>query len=154
MSDSGADIVIAQHTHNISVREYYGNSYLNYWQGDFLFATSVSKYKETGLLLEIEFEKDRFYIKEHLLKHEGNRVFYDKAQDLSEYDARNERLKNGELFTEEYNAYSREYVLSKYEERHILRMISAIRFEEFNDIVDKGLHVMLMEGNEGEIIGR
>ena len=119
-----------------------------------------------------------------MLKHEGNRVFYDKAQDLSEYDARNERLKNGELFTEEYNAYSREqmtkflrafrgntvfdkvmyrllskekfleYVLSKYEERHILRMISAIRFEEFNDIVDKGLHVMLMEGNEGEIIGR
>ena len=175
MADSGADIVIAQHTHNISVKENYKESYLNYGQGDFLFATSVSEYKETGLLLEIVFQENEFYVMEHLMKHEGKRVFLEESQDLSEYNLRSERLQSGDLFIKEYEEYSRmqmvkflrafrgntffdklmyrllprekylEYVISKYDERHILRMISSIQFEEFNDIVGKGLEVMLRE---------
>ena len=175
MADSGADIVIAQHTHNISVKENYKESYLNYGQGDFLFATSVSEYKETGLLLEIVFQENEFYVMEHLMRHEGKRVYLEESQDLSEYNLRSERLQSGDLFIKEYEEYSRtqmvkflrafrgntfidklmyrllprekflEYIISKYDERHILRMISSIQFEEFNDIVGKGLEVMLKE---------
>lgn len=52
-SSSGADYVIAQHTHCIGCIEQYGGSYLVYGQGNFLFDDGEEEDLQTAILLSI-----------------------------------------------------------------------------------------------------
>ena len=54
--DSGADLVVAQHTHCIGCKEEYNGSTLVYGQGNFLFDHSDSEYWKTSLLIEVDLE--------------------------------------------------------------------------------------------------
>lgn len=58
-ADSGADLVIAQHSHCIGCQEVYNNSTLIYGQGNFLFDHSESEYWKTSLLIEIELDSHK-----------------------------------------------------------------------------------------------
>ena len=179
MADNGADLVIAQHTHCVGICEDYQSAQLIYGQGDFLFARSVSEYKETGILIEVGLERAdtetesagavNAQITRHLIRHEGGRVFLDPDQDMSAFDERSARFAAGETFDEEFGEYAQQkltmflqafrgmnykdalirkifgkeryakYVRRHYNEHQILRMISALSFEEFNEIVTRGL---------------
>lgn len=173
MADSGADIIIAQHTHCIGLTEIYNDSYLLYGQGDFLFARSVNEYKETGLLLEVLIDENGFSVKEHLLKHEGGKVIYDINQNFNDFYERNRKYAMGDRFELEYKEFSDrkiimfleafrgknlldkvvrktlprsvyiKYLKKQYTEKQVLRMISAIQFEEFRESVIKGLWNMI-----------
>lgn len=177
MADNGADIIIAQHTHCIGLTENYNGSYLLYGQGDFLFARSVNVYKATGLLLEVLFEDNGFHVREHLLRHEGGKVLYDPAQNFDAFSERNRRFAEGDCFDCEYKEFSDDkivmfleafrgkrlrdkiikkimprssyvrYIKTRYEEKHILRMISAVQFEEFRESVITGLWNMIEQNN-------
>lgn len=65
MSEKGADLVIAQHTHCIGCMESYHNAELVYGQGNFIFDGADNEYWNTGMLLEIcldgENKRLRFY---------------------------------------------------------------------------------------------
>ena len=58
-SDSGADVVIAQHTHCIGAAENYNESLLVYGQGNFLFDTEESEFENTSLLVSLKISNDR-----------------------------------------------------------------------------------------------
>lgn len=62
--DSGADVVICQHSHAIGCYERYLNSSIVYGQGNFIFDYTNNSFWLTGLLIEINF----FNKKEHSLK--------------------------------------------------------------------------------------
>ena len=71
-ADSGADLVIAQHSHCIGCREIYNKSTLIYGQGNFLFDHSDSDYWKTSMLIEVELDSRNIsYIP--IVKH-GNAV--------------------------------------------------------------------------------
>ena len=95
MADSGADIVISQHTHAIGFDEEYNGSYLLYGQGNFCFNLSkvVNEYTATGLLLEIDFSNSGFSVKKHKVRRTDVGCIYDEAQDLSDFDERSQRHK-------------------------------------------------------------
>ncbi len=110
MADSGADCVLAQHTHCIGTREDYNGAYLLYGQGNFHFdmraRADMTKY---GLLLELVFSEEGTRIKPHRISLEGNRATYDPRQDLSGFEERNRRLAAGESFEAEFSAYCEEW---------------------------------------------
>ncbi|MBQ4361825.1 MAG: CapA family protein [Lachnospiraceae bacterium] len=182
MAESGADLVIAQHTHCVGIEEEYQGSRLIYGQGDFLFARSVNEYKETGLVIEVTVPRGdgegktagsdaagAVQITKHLVRHSGGAVFYDEEQDMTAFDERSRRFADGETFDREFEEYAQEkltmflrafrghnvgdmiyrkifgpekyarYIRKKYNEKQILRMISALQFEEFNEVAVRGL---------------
>lgn len=58
MIDSGADIVICQHTHCIGCMEEYNKGKIIYGQGDFLFARpSRNEFRYSGLLIQLDITK-------------------------------------------------------------------------------------------------
>lgn len=57
MSEKGADVVVAQHTHCIGCYEEYQRSLLVYGQGNFIFNSSDDEISKTSLLIALEIEK-------------------------------------------------------------------------------------------------
>lgn len=68
MADSGADYIVAQHTHCIGCEEYYGSSYLLYGQGNFLFDRMALPMAREGLVTELDFGSENILIKHHCVK--------------------------------------------------------------------------------------
>ena len=54
MVDSGADLIICQHSHCVGCYENYNNSIIVYGQGNFLFDQSVNECWETGILISLD----------------------------------------------------------------------------------------------------
>ena len=168
LADSGADVVISQHTHCIGIEEYYNNTYLLYGQGDFSFGTKVNEYKATGLVLELNIGEEIQIIK-HLIIHNKGYCQYPEEQNMDEFDARTAAFLEGNDFDSEFSDYADEtlikfleafrgkdnirrvlkkilpyklykkYLYSLYTEKHLLRIISGMQFDEFNEIAVRGL---------------
>lgn len=172
MADSGADVVLAQHTHAISCREHYNNSYLLYGQGDFQFAFGNHQriHKKNGIIVELEVSSESIEVKEHLIEHSFGYTKYAECQSLSDFEIRNSRLADGDTFDAEFAKYAEERMLKwidafagkknflenlliqlhlrrriskrmllKYQDPQVLRIISGIEFEEFRELLLKGL---------------
>lgn len=168
MADNGADVVISQHTHCIGIEEYYNNTYLLYGQGDFSFGTKANVFKATGLVLELDFG-EKLQIKRHLIIHNKGYCQYPEDQNMAEFDARTHAFLEGNDFDKEFSDYADEmlikfleafrgkdvirrilkkilpyklykkYLYKLYTEKQILRIISGMQFEEFNEIAVRGL---------------
>lgn len=54
MIDSGANLVICQHSHCIGCEEYWKDGHIIYGQGNFLFDANSNEYWDTGLLIDLE----------------------------------------------------------------------------------------------------
>lgn len=94
MADSGADIILAQHTHCIGCEEYYKDAYLLYGQGNFLFARQKREITKSGLLVKIVFNssnRDFSIIKYKTLVKDG-RVRLDTSQDLTDFYERSKHV--------------------------------------------------------------
>lgn len=112
MADSGADIVISQHTHAVGLEEHYNGAYFLYGQGNFCFNLSprVSEYTKEGVLLEVDFGDDGFKIHKHLVRRTELGCEYDGAQDFGSFDERSrlhEALLNGDPGA--WKAFEQEY---------------------------------------------
>lgn len=57
--DAGADIVVGHHSHVVQPLEYYGNGYIAYSLGNFVFDQSFSEETMTGAVLEVLIEKKK-----------------------------------------------------------------------------------------------
>ena len=67
--DSGADLVIGHHPHVIQPSEYYKEKYIIYSLGNFVFDQNFSAETMEGLVVEVEFDKDKISaIKERKVK--------------------------------------------------------------------------------------
>lgn len=114
MAESGADIIISQHTHAIGEEEYYKNSYLLYGQGNFCFHFSkkLTEWVETGLLLEIDYTDNGYSVNKHVVRRDGPYVRYDKEQNLEGFFERSKRLSAGDEFKPELKKLADEKVIT------------------------------------------
>lgn len=86
MADSGADMILSQHTHCVGCEEYYNGSYLLYGQGDFLLKNFAPGLTDSGLIIELDVVDGKVEIKKHLVESVDNLfVRYNEHQDLSEF---------------------------------------------------------------------
>ncbi len=168
MADSGADCVIAQHTHCIVAEEYYNGAYLLYGQGNFYLRqptnSSITRY---GLLLELSLSDGSLQVKRHLVHLDGDMVVY-PAQDLSGFLERSRRLTEGDLFEKEFSEYCQgwfvkwlmefrglrfkdrllrklmsadkfyQYLRNSYSDHTVLRMLEHVRGEEDVEVMQRG----------------
>lgn len=104
MVDSGANMVLSQHTHCVGSEEYYRGAYLLYGQGNFLFRSFNNEFTDTGLLLEIIFEKN-IVIKKHLVRAISDKVRYDDQQDFSEFDIRSALVYDDKIIKDLFDEY-------------------------------------------------
>lgn len=89
MADSGADMILSQHTHCVGCEEWYNGSYLLYGQGDFLLQNFAPGLTDTGLIIELKIDNGNFDIIKHLVKSTENiYVRYAEKQDLSAFEER------------------------------------------------------------------
>lgn len=105
MADSGADIILSQHTHCVGSEEYYQGAYLLYGQGNFLFRSFNNEFTDTGLLLELELEEGNITVKKHLVNAVEDTVRYDETQDFSDFDQRSALISNENLTQAMFNEY-------------------------------------------------
>lgn len=103
MADSGADVIISQHTHAIGEEEYYNNSYLLFGQGNFCFhfTKRLYEYNVTGLLLELIIDDKGFNVIKHIIHRKNEGIIYDEKQDFTLFDQRSKKLLDNELFVDE-----------------------------------------------------
>ena len=93
MADSGADLVVAQHTHCIGCEEIWNGAYLLYGQGDFLLNNFAPGLTDTGLLLELEILGGKVSVKKHPVRLLDNCfVRMDPKSDLTSFRDRSEKL--------------------------------------------------------------
>ena len=93
MADSGADLVIAQHTHCIGCEEIYNGATLIYGQGDFLLRNFAPGLTDSGLLVELVVDGGKVVVRKHLVRSVDNLyVHYADVQDLSAYEARSAKV--------------------------------------------------------------
>lgn len=112
MAESGADFVIAQHTHCIGTKEDYNGAYLLYGQGNFYFHQKLEKdVTSTGLLLEVDFVGSSIDVKHHLIYLDKDMAKYDDKQDLTDFVKRSQRLKSGDGFEKEFSQYCEKWTL-------------------------------------------
>ena len=105
MVDSGADMILSQHTHCVGSEEYYKGAYLLYGQGNFLFRSFNDEFTDTGLIVEVEFCDKKPIIKKYLVNAVDDTVRYDDSQDFSDFDRRSSQLMDEEFLAEQYRNY-------------------------------------------------
>ena len=117
MADSGANMVLSQHTHCVGSEEYYKGAYLLYGQGNFLFRSFNNEFTDTGLILEVVFENGDVIINKHLVEAIQDTVRYAAQQNFTDFYERSERIKDDAFVHEHFrkHAYTRiKYYLNTY----------------------------------------
>ena len=106
MADSGADMVLSQHTHCIGSEENYNGSYLLYGQGDFLLKNFKPGLTDTGLLVELAIQDGRVEVRKHKVESVDNKyVRYAANQDLSDFMQRSSRIEDEEFVDSEFRRF-------------------------------------------------
>ncbi|MBR5653772.1 MAG: CapA family protein [Prevotella sp.] len=106
MADSGADVILSQHTHCIGCEEYYNGSYLLYGQGDFLFNNFRPKLTDTGIIVELSFKEGQMQIKKHFVKCTDNYCLqYVKNYDFSEFEERSSHVNDDAFLDAQFQQF-------------------------------------------------
>ena len=105
MVDSGANMILSQHTHCVGSEEYYKGAYLLYGQGNFLFRSFNNEFTDTGLIIELIIEDNGFSVKKHLVDAIKDTVRYDEDQDFLAFDVRSSKLTDDEFVYSEFQKY-------------------------------------------------
>lgn len=105
MVDSGANMILSQHTHCVGCEEYYKDAYLLYGQGNFLFRSFNNEFTDTGLIIELVLKDGKVTIKKHLVDAVGYTVRYNEMQDFSEFDKCSIEAKDEDFVLQKFEAY-------------------------------------------------
>lgn len=108
--DSGASLVICQHSHCVGCEEKYKGCTIVYGQGNFLFDARDSDYWQTGLLVEIE---DNFEVKYYPVRKCKNVVRLADDQDaeqiLQGFNKRSLEIQESGFVSRNYSRLVQEY---------------------------------------------
>lgn len=108
MVDSGANMVLSQHTHCVGCEENYRGGYLLYGQGNFLFSIFKGKFTDTGLIIELGIAGENIIIKKHLVNAVADTVRYNENQDFGEFNKRSLLLSDEKRLQELFDEYCME----------------------------------------------
>ena len=168
MVESGASIVLTQHSHCIGVEERYKNGYCLYGQGNFSFGINNDDYSGSGILLELQINKKTYNINKHLIQLKHGRSIYAKNQDFSDFLLRSDILNDKEKYKKLFlqfcyermindlevligkNIYNRiikkilpkkiyyNYIRKMYNNRNIYTVINSFRCSDHREIIING----------------
>lgn len=106
MADSGADMIISQHTHCVGCEEWYNGSYLLYGQGDFLLKNFAPGLTDTGMIVELDVKDRKIQIKKHIVNSIDNMfVRYSDEQDFSAFNERSQKMKDEKYVKEQFQNF-------------------------------------------------
>lgn len=105
MVDSGANLILSQHTHCVGSEEHYKGAYLLYGQGNFLFRSFNDGFTNSGLIIELVLSSESVGIKKHLVKAVSNTVRYDEQQDFASFDKRSSRINDDAFIQQQFDNY-------------------------------------------------
>ncbi len=174
MVDSGADMVLSQHTHCIGSEEYYNGAYLLYGQGNFLFRSFKNEFTDTGLIIELVLSGDVFSINKHLVRAEEDKVRYADVQDFVDFDRRSLMVKDDVFLQRQFEDYcyklipdylahfqanncvrkilmkcfpklGKKYLLSYYRRPQLLFLLHTYRSEQNREAIIAGMNRLLLE---------
>lgn len=172
MADSGANMILSQHTHCIGTEEYYNGAYLLYGQGNFLFRSFNNEFTDTGLIVELDIESEGFKVKKHLVNAVNDSVRYDEHQDFSSFNKRSARVLDEEFLQEQFEKYClkelpvylraykgktfcgkfvrkflpriyKHIYMTEYKREQLLLTLHSLRSEQNREVAIKGLEVYL-----------
>lgn len=112
MIDSGADLVLCQHSHCVSCSEEYNGGTILYGQGNFIFhqKNNLPQTKE-GLLVKIsvdEKNKSIEFIHTHLDQNDRACVTEDPSDFVRDFNSRNANFKKADLVAEKYCEFAKQ----------------------------------------------
>lgn len=107
--DSGADLVVGQHTHCIGCSEVYKGKTIVYGQGDFYFARPTNnEYRFSGLLIEVEATKESLSVAFNVRVKPENTIRLatdeERAEILDAFEKRGREIQDEQRFRELYEA--------------------------------------------------
>lgn len=172
MVDSGANMILSQHTHCIGCEEYYKGAYLLYGQGNFLFRSFNNEYTDTGIILELLVSPNSINIKKHLVCAIEDKVRYAQKQDFYEFDKRSQLVYDDDYLEQKFDDYSysllpaylakyqannnimrilnkffpvicKKYLLSYYKRAQLLFFLHSYRSEQNREAIISGFNKML-----------
>ena len=177
MVDSGANMILSQHTHCIGSEEYYKGAYLLYGQGNFLFRSFNNEYTDTGLIIELSFVDNQPVVRKHIVRAVDDRVVYDENQDFVEFYERSSHYYDAGYLRKEFreycgeevdlylNAYKGKYpfyrvlgrlfpklrnrfVRNSYTRNQLLFILHSLRSEQNREIAIEGIKTLLKDDQE------
>lgn len=108
MAESGADLVICQHSHCVGTYEVYDNSLIVYGQGNLLFDYNQAEEWQTGILMEIELHKNDIVYNAIPIEKQREKVrLSDKLgeQIILQMKERSERINDLEFLKKQYHDF-------------------------------------------------
>mgnify|MGYP000941384663 CR=1 FL=1 len=108
MATSGADLIICQHSHCVGAYEKYKNGIIVYGQGNFLFDRHDDEFYQTGLLVNVKFEKEIKVDFIPIQKHGNGVKIPEPAQGnkiLDDFYQRSEEIKDHEFVERQFDEY-------------------------------------------------
>lgn len=104
--DSGADMVIMQHSHCIGCEEIYNNKRIVYGQGNFIFDRKDNEFWNSELLIEISIE-DKVNIKYYPIEKVNGKYFLsNNSKIIDDFNERSNFIKNPENIYNEYKKHA------------------------------------------------
>ncbi len=172
MVDSGANMILSQHTHCVGSEEYYNGAYLLYGQGNFLFRSFNNEFTDTGLIIELDIDGDSFTVKKHIVNAVNDTVRYDDYQDFSSFNERSIQVQDEEFLQEQFEKYClnelpvylraykgktfcgkfvrrllprvyKHIYMTDYKREQLLFTLHSLRSEQNREVAIKGLEVYL-----------
>ena len=109
MSDKGADIVIAQHTHCIGCEETYNNSKLIYGQGNFIFDIINN---ENSLLIKVVLSKEKIDIDYIPITNKKGKIEIatKNKEIIQEFLNRSEEIKDSSFVLNKYKIFAHSFL--------------------------------------------
>ena len=137
--ESGANLVVCQHSHCIGCKEEYANGTIVYGQGNFLFDDCDHECWKTGLLIGIENDGHLKYIP---LVKQGEKVRLAESDDekniLSQYHMRSEQIKQEEFIRKAYQDFA-DSMIDNYLSKSLAKIRSNIIFRILNKLLGNRL---------------
>ncbi len=176
MVDSGANMVLSQHTHCVGCEEYYKDAFLLYGQGNFLFRSFNNEYTDTGLIIELTLGEGDPIVTKYLVNAVGYTVRYAEQQDFTEYEKRSREVYDEELVLKKFTEYCKNevplyikaykggrivtraisrffpkmtlrYMLKNYTKNQLLFSLHSLRSEQNREVAIGGIKELLRTGN-------
>ena len=112
MADSGADVILSQHTHCIGCEEYYNGAYLLYGQGDFLLNNFRPEITNKGFIVELDIDSKELTIKKHIVECSKElRLSYIDTPDYTDFNKRSNVIQDDEFLNNEFKVFCEKELL-------------------------------------------
>ena len=112
MCEKGADLVVCQHSHIIGCEEEYANGRIVYGQGNFLLDETLDESWRTGLIIEIEIDKDERIINYIPTQTKNHKVIFHPDSDSVKkaFIERSQEIEKEDKIKAQFSAFSREKI--------------------------------------------